>query len=189
MQTDCIQYLFLQWGRAKGAAKASCGENGRPKGCFWRVRFLSAPLRFSCVSRANLKGGREETDSPKAPFWTTVSPHDAFAAPLAHSDTTNLKHGWFTQKAREPRLNPPVRMNFLPFALGLKGKARKVHTSTGVQMWFASFLREPAMFQGEILKYWLAQSPVKLNLYPKDPAVLKILRRSKFTLRSKFTIA
>ena len=24
---------------------------------------------------------------------------------------------------------------------------------------------------------------------PKDPAVLKILRRSKFTMRSKFTIA
>ena len=27
--------------------------------------------------------GREETDSPKTPFWTTVSPHDGFAAPLA----------------------------------------------------------------------------------------------------------
>ena len=32
--------------------------------------------------------GREETDSPKKPFWTTVSPHDAFAAPLARSDHT-----------------------------------------------------------------------------------------------------
>ena len=30
--------------------------------------------------------GREETDSPKTPFWTTVSPHDAFSAPLARSD-------------------------------------------------------------------------------------------------------
>ena len=61
-------------------------RNRCPKGCFWRVRFLSAPLRFSGVLRANLKGGREETDSPKTPFWTTVSPHDAFAAPLARSD-------------------------------------------------------------------------------------------------------
>ena len=26
--------------------KASCGGNGCPKGCFWRVRFFSAPLRF-----------------------------------------------------------------------------------------------------------------------------------------------
>ena len=29
----------------------------------------------------------------------------------------------------------------------------------------------------------------KRGLFPKDPAVLKILRRSKFTLRSKFAIA
>ena len=25
-------------------------------------------------------------DSPKTPFWTTISPHDAFAAPLSHAD-------------------------------------------------------------------------------------------------------
>ena len=30
---------------------------------------------------------------------------------------------------------------------------------------------------------------VRLTNYPKDPAVLKILRRSKFARRSKFTIA
>ena len=36
--------------------------------------------------RANLKGGREETDSPKTCFWTTISPHNAFTAPLAHSE-------------------------------------------------------------------------------------------------------
>ena len=42
-------------------------------------------------------------------------------------------------KVREPHLNPPVRMNFLPFALVLPGKARKVHTNRGVQMWFANF--------------------------------------------------
>ena len=54
-------------------------RNGCPKGCFWRVSFFSCSLKvFMC-----LKGAREETDSPKTPFWTTVSPHDAFAAPLA----------------------------------------------------------------------------------------------------------
>ena len=42
-------------------------------------------------------------------------------------------------KVREPHLSPPVRMNFLPLALVLKGKARKVHTNRGVQMWFANF--------------------------------------------------
>ena len=26
-------------------------------------------------------------DSPKTPFWTTVSPHDPFAAPLAHPES------------------------------------------------------------------------------------------------------
>ena len=29
--------------------------------------------------------GRKETDSPKTSFWTTVSLHDAFSAPLARS--------------------------------------------------------------------------------------------------------
>ena len=40
-------------------------------------------LRFS--GRANLKGAEKETDSPKTPFWTTISPHNAFSAPLAGS--------------------------------------------------------------------------------------------------------
>ena len=30
---------------------------------------------------------------------------------------------------------------------------------------------------------------LELGRYPKDPAVLKILRRSKFTMHSKFTMA
>ena len=61
-------------------------RNGCPKGCFWRVRFCSALLRFPLkTSERSWKpcGSREETDSPKTPFWTTVSPHDPFAAPLA----------------------------------------------------------------------------------------------------------
>ena len=28
-------------------------------------------------------------DSPKTPFWTTVSPHDPFAAPLARPDKSH----------------------------------------------------------------------------------------------------
>ena len=61
------------------SGKGVVWRNSCPKGCFWRVRFFFAPLRvfqnISGVLRANLKGAE-----------TTVSPHDAFAAPLAHSD-------------------------------------------------------------------------------------------------------
>ena len=67
-------------------------RNGCPKGCFWRVRFFSAPLRFAIKTPEMCwkpEGGKEETDSPKTPFWTTVSPHDAaFAAPLARPHPT-----------------------------------------------------------------------------------------------------
>ena len=34
------------------------GRNGCHKGCFWRVRFFSAPFMFSSVFRANLSGQR-----------------------------------------------------------------------------------------------------------------------------------
>ena len=37
--------------------------------------------------------GREETDSPKTLFWTTVSPHDAFSAPLARADVCGCEIG------------------------------------------------------------------------------------------------
>ena len=57
-------------------------RNGRPKGWFWRVRFFSSHLRFSGDLRANLNGAEKKTDTPKTPFWTTVSPHDAFSAPF-----------------------------------------------------------------------------------------------------------
>ena len=55
------------WERAKGATKASCGETVVQKGVFG-----------------------ESVSSPKTPFWTTVSPHDAFAAPLAHSESSSI---------------------------------------------------------------------------------------------------
>ena len=47
--------------------------------------FLESPFPlcslkvFVCFKslRATFKGGTKGTDSPKTPFWTTVSPHDA----------------------------------------------------------------------------------------------------------------
>ena len=51
------------------------------------------------------------------------------------------------EQVREPHLNPPVRMHFRPLALTLKGKARKIHTNRGVQMWFANLLVNQPCFR------------------------------------------
>ena len=55
MQIPLFQCLLLKisefgqhlWGRAKGAAKGSCGETVVQKGVFGESVFFSAPLRFS----------------------------------------------------------------------------------------------------------------------------------------------
>ena len=39
-------------------------RNGCPNGCFWRVRFSSAPLRFSGVVKGNLKAGHISEGHP-----------------------------------------------------------------------------------------------------------------------------
>ena len=73
--------------RAKGAENASCGETVVQKGVLGESVSSLPLLRFALTTPENLKGSEnfsEETDSPKTPFWTTVSPHDAFYAPLAH---------------------------------------------------------------------------------------------------------
>ena len=90
-EVDCkIHFHWLKIMRVRQrSGEGVVRRNGRPKGCFWRVRFFSASLRFSGTFRclkSKPQAGREETDSPKTPFWTTVSPHDAFAAPLARSE-------------------------------------------------------------------------------------------------------
>ena len=69
-------------------------------------------------------------------FLQVVKSKDLLSAPLP----TLQSETWLVHaKVREPHLNPPVRMNSLPLALVLQGKARKVHTNRGVQMWFANF--------------------------------------------------
>ena len=63
-----------------------------------------------------------------------ASKYSSVPLPTIQSETW-LVHA----KVREPHLNHPVRMNFLPLALVLKGHASKVHTNRGVQMRFANF--------------------------------------------------
>ena len=55
-------------------------RNGCLKGCFWRVRFFSAPIKaFRCFKRATLKGAEKKRTLQKHPFGqpflrTTPSP-------------------------------------------------------------------------------------------------------------------
>ena len=42
--------------RAQRSREGAVRKNGRPKGCFWRVRFFSAPLRVALKTVENLKG-------------------------------------------------------------------------------------------------------------------------------------
>ena len=74
--------MGVRWRSREGVVQ----RNGRPKGENEQQTFSIWILSFSGVLRANLKGQRRKTDSPKTPFWTTVSPHDAFSAPLARSE-------------------------------------------------------------------------------------------------------
>ena len=88
------------WGCAKGAEKASCGETVVQKGVL-ESPFLLFPLKVFRCFQGKPYWGREETDSPKTPFWTTVSPHDAFSAPLARSEKSQfnkcLGNAWKSQ--------------------------------------------------------------------------------------------
>ena len=86
-------------------------------------------MQKRCPSQGSRFGFNLDADHS---LWTVVLVEDL----SLHS---NLKHGWFTRKFANHSLNPLVRMNFPGFSLVLKGKARKVHTNQGVQMWFANF--------------------------------------------------
>ena len=105
-------FLFMsvsQWGCASGEGVVQ--RNGCPKGRFWRVRFFSAPLRFALKTPANLKGQRRNRLS-KSTLLTTVSPHDAFSAPLALSDKSLFIGHPFSWAGRFLRgRNGPVRQS------------------------------------------------------------------------------
>ena len=60
-------------------------------------------------------------------------------------------------KVREPHLNPPVRMNFLPLALVLKGESQESSYEPAGSDVVRELSREPAMFhQEEVSKYGFA---------------------------------
>ena len=50
---------------------------------------------------AKRSGGQRRNGLSKTPFWTTVSPHDAFAAPLAHSERSTCLERSFLEPFSE----------------------------------------------------------------------------------------
>ena len=82
-----LKGIALWWGCAKGAEKASCRETVVQNAKMDSNSFSINSKVCKCFkSKSNLKGSEKKTDSPKTPFWRTVSPHDAFSAPLARSE-------------------------------------------------------------------------------------------------------
>ena len=80
-QTKASSWLQL-WQRGTGADPAR-----PPRPDPWRRSPAATHMFFLSLHRkVEFPNSKEETDSLKTPFWTTVSPHDAFAAPLARSD-------------------------------------------------------------------------------------------------------
>ena len=52
-----VRLATSRWVRQR-SGEGVVRRNGCPKGCFWRVRFFSAPLRFSGVKEQTLRGQR-----------------------------------------------------------------------------------------------------------------------------------
>ena len=83
-RTTDTQIILCQCPSVTIGARQRSGEgvvrgNGRPKGCFWRVRFFSAPLRFALQISENLKGAEKKQTLQRHPFGrlfprTTPSP-------------------------------------------------------------------------------------------------------------------
>ena len=75
---DNLSLQNANWHPPKLGARQRSGD-GCPKGCFWMFHFFSAPLEFSGVVRANLKGTEKKRTLQKHAFGrpflrTTPSP-------------------------------------------------------------------------------------------------------------------
>ena len=125
-----------------------CGSraSAQPKSLLYIYTTFAMPRVTECVSLRNCLVSRKDSVVCSAPCHSVLDQgqegHCSVPVPTIQSETW-LVHA----KVREPHLNPPVRMNFLPLALVLKGKARKVHTNPRGSDAVRELSREPAMFQ------------------------------------------
>ena len=86
------------YGGAPKERRRRRAEKRLSKRVFLESPFLLCPLKvfrtFQVFLKTNLKGAEKKRTLSKTPFWTTVSPHDAFAAPLAHSECSSSQTMW-----------------------------------------------------------------------------------------------
>ena len=82
--TSRSQLLLLTLLRAhQRSGEGVVRGNGRPTGCFWRVRFFSAPVRFALKTPESLKW-EEKKRTLQNTLLDDRLPHDTFSAPLEH---------------------------------------------------------------------------------------------------------
>ena len=79
------------WGALKERRRCRA-EKRLSKRVFLESPFSLCPLKVFRCFESKPTGGREETESPQTSFWTTVSPHDTFAAPWALSGCMTACH-------------------------------------------------------------------------------------------------
>ena len=94
-------------------------------------------------------GQREDVIIPFLPSLLLIQ---CVSVPLS----TIQSEAWLVhEQVRQPRVNPPVRMNFRTLSLVLEGKATKVHMSRWVHMWFANLVVDQPCLRLDCKKrYW-----------------------------------
>ena len=128
----------------------------------------------------------------QVPFglWTMAQPHHHQERPDLHlaRELISSLHGpaiqcsvplpatpsdtWLVHEGREPHLNPPVCMDFLPLAPVSKGKTKKVHTN---QRGFRCAVRpfcEPAMLQIELQEKVLNSGDSSVHPYKRAESTI-----------------
>ena len=109
---------------------------------YWEVglRVLSAQFGQgnSDPTPQNLKGAEQKRTLQKYPFWTTVSPHDPFAAPLARPD--NRK--WQRLLKSEERNSRDISAPNIAFRLHCRRPLEKFMATTSLVLLLLSICKQ-----------------------------------------------
>ena len=132
--------------------------------------------------------GREETDSPETPFWTTVSPHDDDALPRSFGAPSKARREF---KGHHDRGNRPLRGSLRGrFAEGFSEVFRGSYRfsevfrgfqsfSRGVRSFFRGFQRFSQRPSQRQISLSEALSPVSLIVLPLELSPEGCLQKKK----------